>query len=86
MNMKTITVTLTVPAHMSETELRSRISMLTSTDWLASFWSIEDVKEVADHLSDDECREVLKRVEKNHNAEVGINWDVLEFHADQVTA
>jgi hypothetical protein len=85
MNMKTITVTLTVPAHMSETELRSRISMLVSPDWLTSFWSIEDVKEVADHLSDDECRAVLDRVESNHDAEVGINWDVLRFHAEQVT-
>lgn len=83
--MKTITVTLTVPAHMSETELRSRISMVASSDWLASFWSIEDVKEIAPDLSDDECRDVLERVESNHDAEVGINWDVLRFHAEQVT-
>ena len=84
--MKTITVTVPVPAHMSETELRSRISMLASPDWLASFWSTDDVKEVAPHLSDDECREVLKRVERYHNAEIGINWEVIEYHADEVTA
>lgn len=84
--MKTINVTVTVPTHMSEIEFRSRIAMLASPDWLAEFWSIDDVKEVADNLSDDECREVLKRVEKNHNAEIGINWDVLEYHADQVAA
>lgn len=83
--MKTITVTVNVPNHMSETELRSRISMLSSSDWLASFWSIEDVKEVAPDLSDDECRDVLERVESNHDAEIGINWDVLRFHAEQVT-
>ena len=83
--MKTITVTVNVPSHMSETELRSRISMLSSSDWLASFWSIEDVKEVAPDLSDDECRDVLERVESNHDAGIGINWDVLRFHAEQVT-
>jgi hypothetical protein len=83
--MKTITVTVNVPNHMSETELRSRISMVASSDWLASFWSIEDVKEIAPDLSDDECRDVLERVESNHDAEIGINWDVLRFHAEQVT-
>lgn len=83
--MKIITVTVNVPNHMSETELRSRISMVASSDWLASFWSIEDVKEIAPDLSDDECRDVLERVESNHDAEIGINWDVLRFHAEQVT-
>jgi len=84
--MKTINVTVNVPAHMSETEFRSRIAMLASPDWLATFWSIDDVKEVADHLSDDECRQVLEQVERNHDANIGINWEVIEFHADQVTA
>jgi len=83
--MKTITVTVNVPNHMSETELRSRISMVASSDWLASFWSIEDVKEIAPDLSDDECRDVLERVESNHDAEIGIKWDVLRFHAEHVT-
>jgi hypothetical protein len=82
--MTKITITIDLPRHMSETELRSRISMLTSQDWLANFWSIDDVKEVADDLTDEQCREVLRRVEHNHDANIGINWEVLEFHADCV--
>lgn len=45
-------------------------------------WSIEDVHEVASSkfhksLSDEDAFEVLKFVEAEHNADIGINWDTL---------
>lgn len=47
-------------------------------------WGIEDVKDVAEDLTDNECREVLRLAKVNHDATVGINWDVLEVWADEV--
>lgn len=47
-------------------------------------WCIEDVKSIAEDLTDDECRRVLQLAKKNHDATMGINWDVLEVWADQV--
>lgn len=47
-------------------------------------WHIEDVKEVASDLTDDECRQVLQLAKNDHDATIGINWEVLEFHASQV--
>lgn len=54
---------------------------------IAITWSIEDVKS-ADYepsdLTDVECCEVLARAEYGHDANIGINWDVLQCYIDQV--
>lgn len=44
-------------------------------------WHISDVKEVAKDievtLTNDEAREILHSLKRNHDACVGINWDVI---------
>ena len=47
---------------------------------IASIWSTQDVESVDDELTDDEKKEVLYLTERYHNAEVGINWEVLQVH------
>lgn len=53
---------------------------------LYSAWHIDDVKRMEGYedLTDDEAREVLRRAQDNHDATIGINWDVLEVYADEV--
>jgi len=64
-------------------------------DWLASWWHILDIhtqanilegidSDEADEINDDEAREVLRLMDKYHNCEVGINWDVIENWIDEV--
>lgn len=48
---------------------------------IAIKWSVEDVLEVAPKLTDLECRKVLYLAKHNHDATVGINWDVLSTWA-----
>ena len=61
------------------------IAMLTSPDWVSDWWHISDVEECdwdgAD-LTNDDCREVLRRVGKYKDANEGINWEVLQSHVD----
>ena len=45
-------------------------------------WHIDDVKEVRPDLTDEQAREVLWHAKHHHDAEQGINWEVLEVHAD----
>ena len=50
---------------------------------ILSPWSIEDVmyQNNGEHeLTEDEAKEILANVEKRHDAEVGINWDVIDQH------
>jgi hypothetical protein len=49
-----------------------------------STWMIEDVKSIRPRLSKAKCRAVLESAEDNHDAEIGINWDVLRCHADEL--
>lgn len=53
-------------------------------DKISIVWGIEDVKAVAPKLTDAQCREVLQTAERQHDASVGINWDVLKFHAENI--
>ena len=61
------------------------IARLTDPDWIASWWHIDDVQSCYNsgedpeelNLTDEEAREVLRLAEKYHNAENGLNWEVL---------
>ena len=41
-------------------------------------WCTEDVMSLDSTLSEQEADLVLENLEKNHNAELGINWEVIE--------
>ena len=47
-------------------------------------WNIDDVKDVRPSLSDDQCREVLTKLNDGHDANVGINWEVIKIVADSI--
>lgn len=40
-------------------------------------WNVEDVLEVRPDLTEEQAFAVLRSVESNHDANIGINWDVL---------
>jgi hypothetical protein len=46
-------------------------------------WSIDDVQSLDSRLTDDEAYQVLKMAESNHDATIGMNWDVLQYHIDE---
>jgi len=62
----------------------SDIKRLTSPDWLASWWHIDDVKGLNKKLTKQECRDVLNMVDRGHDANIGINWDVIRYYIDEV--
>jgi len=47
-------------------------------------WSFEDVLSIRDDLTKDQAMEVLARADHEHDAGIGINWTVLEIHADHI--
>lgn len=53
-------------------------SLLAERKSIAIVWNIEDVQEVRPDLTAEQCWQVLTDVRRNHDACVGINWDVLD--------
>lgn len=51
---------------------------------IAITWDIDDVKSVRPDLTDEECMAVLQEAKDNHDATIGINWDVLAAWAEEL--
>ncbi len=49
---------------------------------IAVVWHIEDVLQVRPDLNKNQAWEVLRSVKRNHDANVGINWEVLSATAE----
>lgn len=47
---------------------------------IAIKWGIEDVRSVRDHLTEEQCTQVLAQCERDHDASIGVNWEVIEWH------
>ena len=58
--------------------------LLAKSGWIASLWHIDDVQELRPDLTFEQCSEVLQQCLNPHNAEIGINWDVIRMHADDL--
>ncbi len=52
--------------------------LLATRRHIADIWSIEDVQSQCDWLTDEQAWEVLQSVERQADASVGINWDVID--------
>ncbi len=52
---------------------------------ISIIWHIDDVRMAFDNpITDDQCREVLRRVDKWHDCNIGVNWEVLSSYAEQI--
>lgn len=63
-------------AHMKQTE--------TGQWYLADDWHIDDVHSVRPDLNIDQCLEVLDAMVDAFDANYGINWDVIEYTANNL--
>ena len=51
---------------------------------IADIWSIEDVQTVRSDLTNEQAWEILQHVRRRYDASIGINWDVLRCHSDDI--
>lgn len=49
---------------------------------IAIYWHIKDIQNVRSDLSTEQACIVLQHLKKNHDASIGINWDVIDYAAD----
>ena len=53
-------------------------------DSITIVWYIDDVKEVRPDLTKQQCREVLQVADRRYDANLGIDWDMLTIHANDL--
>jgi len=61
------------------------IKRLTDPDWISNWWHIDDVLSCdwdGYEVTDDDCREVLRLALWRHDANEGLNWEVMQVHVD----
>jgi hypothetical protein len=68
---------------MDTTKISKRLA---AHGYIAAIWHIDDVRELRPDLSKAQCMKVLLACERHHDAEIGINWDVLRFWAEELPA
>ena len=56
----------------------SNCSKYDTEDEIFISWTTEDVRELRPELPDEQCRKVLRKVKDDHDANLGISWDVIE--------
>lgn len=77
-------VTIEVPDNMTDFKLQEILERALSNDWIAAWWHISDVKECfGGPLSDEDAREILQDVICDHDASVGVNWDVINYYVGE---
>ena len=86
-----------IPQGRSISEAVGAVKQFFDPDWMASWWHISDIhiqaniaegidSDEADEITDEQAREVLRLMDKNHDANIGINWDVIDHWIDYVKA
>jgi hypothetical protein len=58
--------------------------LLARSGWIASLWHADDVQNERPDLTFEQSMAVLERCMKEHDAEIGINWEVIRCHADDL--
>jgi hypothetical protein len=56
--------------------------MIQLPDEISINWHFTDIQEVDDSLTNDEARQVLQLIKKNHDANIGVNWDTIKAWVD----
>lgn len=66
--------------------LRSELYNRSDCDYLYDSWHVDDIHWRRPDLTVDQCREVLRLIDQRRSAEFGINWDVIDWYADDCYA
>jgi hypothetical protein len=75
---------------MTIQELIKHLESYNPNDIIAyDIWQVEDVMQTGNHYAESEvtreqAEEVLLRMDHNKDCNIGLNWDVMNYHLDEV--
>lgn len=62
-------------------DLHCELERRPNANWIFSAWHVDDVRSERPDLTKEQCREVLRNLKRNHDANIGINWEVINVVA-----
>jgi hypothetical protein len=69
---------------MNDTDEIDIYELLARRKQIAVIWSIEDVHDIRPDLNDEQAWQVLQQADSKLDASIGITWDILEYHANDL--
>ena len=54
-------------------------------DWISVWWHVDDIKDWTEEFNHKYSHEILHNVKRNHDCNVGINWEVIEWEVHNST-
>ena len=83
-----ITLEVEVPKGTTVAEIEGAVKRAFDPDWMAEWWHTDDViyqaKDNGEELTEQEARDVLAMVNRKHDCNIGINWDVIDYWIDEI--
>jgi hypothetical protein len=87
-----VTIEVDLPKGITKAEAEGAVKQYFDPDWMASWWHISDIHTIAnesgedeaDEITDEQAREVLRLMNKNHDSNIGINWETIDVWIDIV--
>lgn len=68
---------IVLPVGADVAKVKEAIAVAIDPDWISMDWHVDDVHEVVEGLTEGQAREVLAFAKRDHDANIGINWDSL---------
>jgi hypothetical protein len=47
-------------------------------------WCVDDIQALREDLSKEQCELVLETIAQNHDANIGIHWEFIQYIADEL--
>lgn len=79
-----------IPSGRSIAEAEGAVKRAFDPNWVSEWWHIDDVacqaESMGETLTEEECQEVLRRMMRKHDCNIGINWEVIEWWIEQIVS
>jgi len=83
-----VMIEVDIPAGRAISEAQAAVQRHFDPDWMAEWWHSDDIIEQAENIGEqltyEDARKVLRLMDKYHDCEVGICWDVIDGWIEEV--
>ena len=50
---------------------------------ISIIWCVDDLRQLGYECTDKQGSKILSQIERQHDANIGVNWDIVEFYCEE---